>query len=255
MIAIGRDANKGAAVEAELVAASGGAGSFVQADLALVAEAQRVVAVLRGRLTNLDALILSAGVIEFQAATTAEGLDRSFVINFLHKLVIAEGVKPLLSKAAGRVVLVAAAIPRLLGPDWRNFEGPRIYAGLRDTGRLHVASLALVQSLAAEWRADGIDVTAIHPGQVDTGIYRDFSRWPWKALKPIMGITRVSVDRPAALLSWLAVSPEAKGQSGNFFPSVKNFSKSRVLARDDESVARVMKTARHVIVGVAAPPP
>ncbi len=73
------------------------------------------------------------------------------------------------------MVMVAADIPDCVSIDWSNFEGTRSYAGLLAVGRLHAASLARAQSLAGRWQASGIDVTAIRPGQVDTGIYRETS--------------------------------------------------------------------------------
>jgi NAD(P)-dependent dehydrogenase (short-subunit alcohol dehydrogenase family) len=252
VIVIGRDPTRGAELEAALRQASGGAGAFVPADLSLIGEARQVVSTLAGRLQKIDALIHSAGVIDRAPSTTREGLDKVFVTNFLHKLVLAEGLRPLLARARGRMVLVAAAVPDRMVPDWGNFEGRRVYSGVTALPRLQGASLSVAQHLAAEWKADGIEVTALHPGQVDTGIYRNFDRWPWTLAHRVMKLFFVPVERPAELTCWLAFSPEASGLSGHLFPSVKNFRKHRALRRDPAGVQRVLRTARAVLDGQGA---
>ncbi|MEZ0227419.1 MAG: SDR family NAD(P)-dependent oxidoreductase [Planctomycetota bacterium] len=118
---------------------------------------------------------------------------------------------------------------------------------------LHAASLAVAQSLASSWAPSGIEVTALHPGQVDTGIYRSFTRWPWTLARSFMSLFLVSVEKPAALASWLAFSPEARSSSGFLFPSVKNFGERRELRRDARSVARVLRTAREVLALTPCP--
>ena len=249
VVAIGRDPVRGAETEAALKRASDGFGVFLQADLSLISEARRVVKELTDRLPRIHALIQSAGVIEFDRATTAEGHNRMFVINFLHKVVLAEGLAPLLAKGPGRMVLVAADIPDRLQIDWANFEGERSYAGVVAMSNLHGAGLALAQKLAAEWKDRGIEVTAIHPGQVDTGIYRSFAGG-WRLGKAFMRFFLVPPERPAALLMWLAFSPDAKGLSGSFFPSPKNFAKRRILSRDAATLERVSATA-HAILSIS----
>ena len=243
VIVIGRDAAKGAEVETALRAAASGKGSFLQADLSLLSDARRVLRDLNGRLPRLDALIQSAGVIDFEATLTTEGLNKVFVTNFLQRFVLAEGLMPLLATASGRMVMVAADIPDKIEPDWANFEGAKTYSGITSLVRLHSAGLAFVQRFADEWAAIGIEVTAIHPGQVDTGIYRS-ATGPWAVLKPFMSLFFVPVEKPAALLSWLAFSPEAKGLSGNLFPSVRRRSKHRKLKRSAQTLDRVFAVAR-----------
>ncbi len=44
-----------------------------------------------GRLHKIDVLVQSAGVNEFEESTIAENLNRMFVTNFLHKVVLGEG--------------------------------------------------------------------------------------------------------------------------------------------------------------------
>jgi NAD(P)-dependent dehydrogenase (short-subunit alcohol dehydrogenase family) len=244
---IGRDPIRGAATEAALKSASGGKGSFVKADLSLLGDVNRVVEQLKSRLEKLDALVQSAGGVEFEASTTAEGLNKLFVMNFLHRVALAEGLKPLLAKAQGRMAWVAADLSDKQEPDWKNFEGQRIYAGVPALPRLHTAGLAMVQYFAAAWKSEGIEVTAIHPGIVETGFFRSVTGF-WKLIPMLFKPFFISAEKPAALLSWLAFAPEAKGLSGYFFPSVKDYTKRRLLNRSQDCVDRVQRVTKKTLI-------
>lgn len=242
VIVVGRDASRGAEVEAALKAASEGLGSFIQADISLMSECRRVKDEIIGRVQKVDALVQSAGVIDFAPETTSEGQNKMFVTNFLHKYAMAHGLRQLLAAARGRMVFVAADVPDKQEPDWANFEGARIYGGIPSLPRLQAATLAMAQYLGARGKDEGIEVTAIHPGLVDTGIFRS-AKGPWKLVKLIMSLFFVPVEKPAALVTWLAFSPEAQGLSGYFFPSIQDYGKRRLMQRSDEVMGRVMKVA------------
>jgi NAD(P)-dependent dehydrogenase (short-subunit alcohol dehydrogenase family) len=214
----------------------------LRADLSLLSEARRVVAEVDARLQKLDALILSAGSVEFIPATTSEGLDRTFVTNFLHKVVLAEGLKPRLAAAEGRLILVAADLPDTQEPDWANFEGKRSYAGLIGLPRLHSACLAMIQAWAADWKPERISVMAIHPGLVDTGFFRS-AKGPWRILNLLLKVLASPPEKAAALLDWLAFAEEPRQFSGWLFRSPGNFAKRRPLSRAPQVLERVAMTA------------
>jgi NAD(P)-dependent dehydrogenase (short-subunit alcohol dehydrogenase family) len=248
VLVIGRDAARGAETEAALKLASGGRGAFLQADLSLVSEGRRLVADLLARVPRIDALLLCAGVLDFEPTKTTEGLDKMFVTNFLHKLVLAEGLAALLAKGPGRLVLVAAVPQDSAAIDWTNFEGAREYAGMGALPRLHLLSLTVLQSLADDLKAAGIQVTAMNPGLSDTGIFRSATGF-WRFGQYLLRPFYVPVETPAVLLCWLAFAPEANAFSGHYFPSVKNNGKHHPFRRDGATLQRVLKTARTLLAG------
>jgi NAD(P)-dependent dehydrogenase (short-subunit alcohol dehydrogenase family) len=241
---VGRDAERGAQVQADLRSLSGGLGAFMQADLGLLAEARKVGAQLAARYPRLDAFIQSAGVIDFKAVSTAEGHNRLFTINFAHRAILAEALLPSLQAAGGRMLIVAADVPDKMLPDFAKLEGPRDYAGPMALPQLQSANLGLVQHYAAEW-SPKVAVMAIHPGVVDTGIMRSASGG-WKVLKALFGLLSIPVEKPAALLAWLAFSPEAAGYSGTMFSDPKNYAKRHQLARPQAAVDRIVAAAHSV---------
>ena len=221
-------------------------GSFLQADLSRIAEAKRVLEQISSRSAHLDAVILSAGGLDFRPVTTSEGLNNTFVVNFLHKFVLGEGLKAQLARGHGRLVLVAADIPDKMEPDWANFEGARVYAGVPSLPRLHAACLCLIQHWAMAWKSEGVEVMAIHPGVVETNFFRA-ATGPWKLLKVIFDLFATTPNAVATQLSTLAFAPELKGNNGEFFPAPKDPGKHRPLQRPAATIERVVKVAQSTL--------
>ncbi|WP_433359984.1 hypothetical protein ACQPZX_25930 [Actinoplanes sp. CA-142083] len=136
-----------------------------RADLSLLSETVRAAAEAPRR---LDAIVCCAGVFSLRAETTAEGLERSFVLNYLSRFLLVRLLLPRLAPD-GRVVLVAAAgrYPDTLG-DARALRGGR---GLRISGRTQFANDLFAVELAA--RYPGLAVSCVYPGLVATRVFRD----------------------------------------------------------------------------------
>lgn len=246
VVVLGRDEGKGGKVEAELRALAG-AGGFLRADLSLIGETRRTVATIEERLPTLDALILSAGGVDAGGTRTTEGLDKLFVTNFLHRIVLAQGLHGRLAAARGRLVLVGGDVPDLVPIDWRALEHARAFAGIGSLVQIQALALAMIQHLAREWSGDGIVVSAIHPGVVKTDLFRSARAPHERAIQFITELMASPPERPAKLLAWLAFSPEAAAMSGELFPTPGNWSRHRTLARDAAAVARVMAAARQAL--------
>lgn len=108
---VGRDAERGAEVLSALRAARPGVQHvFLQADLSLLSEAARVADEVEHLTDRLDAAIFCAGVLALRPEWTREGLERTFVLNYLSRYLLATRLVPALTLApAGRLVLVANA--------------------------------------------------------------------------------------------------------------------------------------------------
>ncbi len=84
VVLVGRDADKGARVEREIREMTGNAEvQFLQADLSLVREANRLTDEIAGRWPALHYLVHSAGVVRGRRELTVEGIESNFAINYL----------------------------------------------------------------------------------------------------------------------------------------------------------------------------
>ncbi|MFD0205542.1 MULTISPECIES: SDR family NAD(P)-dependent oxidoreductase [Saccharothrix] len=108
VVVIGRSAQKGAELARE--ADAGDRFHFIAADLALVAENQRVVAEVTERLGHVDALVLCAAYLRMDRVVTAEGFEHSFALAYLSRFVLSTGLAPLMRDSAAPVIVNLAVI-------------------------------------------------------------------------------------------------------------------------------------------------
>lgn len=99
VVVVGRSRQKFDALHQE----AGGDATFVQADLSLVREIERVVADLQ-RYERIDALVLAASYVRYQRAETEEGLEHQFALFYLGRALLVRGLADRLGTVVNLVV-------------------------------------------------------------------------------------------------------------------------------------------------------
>jgi 3-oxoacyl-[acyl-carrier protein] reductase len=154
---VGRDQ----AALAHLLGAAGGGGTVLQADLAQPENARGLVAKAVDVLGGLDAIVSSAGIVEYAhvEVVTAEAIERQHAINFTSPLCIAlEGAAVL--PDGGSIVFVASTLALTPAPLTLGYAASK------------AALVAATRSLALELAPRGIRVNAVAPGPVATDMLR-----------------------------------------------------------------------------------
>src|SRR5262245_31559188 len=115
VLIVGSDPDKGAWAEHELrVAAGHDRVYFLQADLSLMRETDRLADEVIARLSKLKTLVLCAGVLRGRRIETPEGVESNFAINYLSRFALTGRLLPLLQAAgapgaAARIVVIGGA--------------------------------------------------------------------------------------------------------------------------------------------------
>src|SRR6476661_3975164 len=154
VIVHGRDADRGAAVVAE-IENGGGSARFVGADLGEPAEALR----LAEEVGDVDILVNNAGFAWFgpSAKLAVNTLDRLFAANVQAPYLLASVLAPKMVARGGGVIINVASRAGTVGqPDTAAY------------GATKAALASLARSWAAEYGPAGIRVNAISPGPVYT---------------------------------------------------------------------------------------
>jgi len=191
---IGRDACKGEEAVHELRSSSGNPGiDFLQADLSLMSECDRVSAQILEHWPSLHYLVHSAGVVRGRRELTAEGLESNFATNYLSRYGLTQRLRPLLSATGtpedpARVVIVSGAARggRIYFNDVNlasNFSVLRAILQFCEANDLYTAELT--RRLRAESAAPRVVVTCLKVGVVKTRIRRGFPLW-MKLLVPLL---------------------------------------------------------------------
>lgn len=140
-------------------AAAAGLGALaVAADVAREADCNRLVEAHRERYGGLDVLVNSAGtgVAGRIEDVQASHLDLQLGVNLRGLVLVTRAAIPLLRASRGLIVNLASIAGTIPTP------------GLAVYGATKAAVIALTRSLNAELEDDGVRVTALCPGFVDT---------------------------------------------------------------------------------------
>jgi NAD(P)-dependent dehydrogenase (short-subunit alcohol dehydrogenase family) len=218
----GRDPERGAEVLAVLATINPGAKhAFVAADLSLLSETSRLADDVRRHTDRLDAVVCCAGILSTVPDWTPEGLERTLVLNYLSRHLLARLLIPMLADVpSGRLVLVANAgkYPDTL--DFDDLQHRRGPAGLVVSGRTQFANDLLAVELSERLKHTRMEVTCVYPGVVKTALFQHATGLPGLArrLAPVLvALLGRSPDAAADTPAWLAHDPDAAGRSGQFF--------------------------------------
>lgn len=241
VLIVGRDPEKGARVERELRATAGPQRvRFLQADLGLMRDTDRLADEIIARVPKLHRLVLCAGVIRGRRLLTKEGVESNFAINYLSRFVLTGRLRPLLQTAgapgaAARIAVVggAAMNGRIHYDDvnlTRNFRILTMVPQFCQANDLFVIEQA--RRLAERGEQPRVTITTLKIGVVRTHIRRDFPWW-MKVLVPLVfdPLLGQTTEQIAESAMRLLVSPEFEGKSGLLFTQITRFRVAEPSAR------------------------
>lgn len=181
----------------------------IRADLSLLSETARAADEVAARGRSLDAIVCCAGVFALRAETTADGLERAYVLNYLSRYLLVRRLLPLLAPE-GRVVLVANA------GKYRDTPGTPRW-GLRVSGRTQFANDLFAVELA-ERRPD-LAVSCVFPGLVATRVFRDARGVPGPLRRAMDALQqRAGADPAQAAATPVQLAAGPRRESGFYGP-------------------------------------
>jgi NAD(P)-dependent dehydrogenase (short-subunit alcohol dehydrogenase family) len=218
----GRDRGRAAAVLDELHRIGPEADHrFLPADLALLRDTAGLAEAIGEATDRLDAIVCCAGLFSTVTDYTSEGLERTFVLNYLSRYLLVRRLLPLLRAGPSpRVVLVANAgiYPDTIDLD--DLQHRRGRPGMAVAGRTQFANDLLAVKLAERYGGDGVQVTCVYPGNVRTEVFanavglRPVTRAVVRTLNRLVG---AAPEQAAYTPAFLASAPEAGDLGGRFY--------------------------------------
>ena len=238
----GRDRARGAALVAELNKSGRGRAQFYQADFASLEAVRGLAEAVKRDHERLDVLINNAGLgsgpVGHKRATSAEGYELRFQVNYLAGVLLTHLLLPLLEASApARIVNVASLGQSPIDFDDVMLERP--YDGRRAYTQSKLAQIMFTFDLAQELDGTGVTVSCLHPATfMDTTMVRQ------------NGVTPIStVDQGAEAILNLAVGSAVAGKTGLY---CNGLSPAEANPQAYDKVARAkLKALSEKLVGIA----
>lgn len=185
-----------------------------QLDLADLSNVRACAQRLNDELDGLDGLINNAGVAPTRQRHTTDGFEMQFGVNYLAPVLLTHLLLPLLLQRHGaRVVHVASMMHWLGRVNRKTWRGRRPYLVLDAYGQSKLGNILFSDVLAQRLAGQGITSNALHPGGVDTGIFRSVPGPAMRLIRP----TLTTPESAARLPVRIVLDDDFVGVTGGYF--------------------------------------
>ncbi|HDQ46306.1 MAG TPA: SDR family NAD(P)-dependent oxidoreductase [bacterium] len=164
----------------------------------------------------LHVLSLNHGVLLPKRETTADGIEKTWAVNYLSGFMLSGLLLPALRAGSPARILSVVGSPGLLRMTRLGFEEigeTGRYNGFRAIRQSVLARLVFTQEIASRLTGEGVTANVFHPGIVRSGFGRHlpaFLRFLHAAASPLM-----SRESPTGV--WAATDPGLGAVSGAYF--------------------------------------
>lgn len=211
-----RNRAKGEAVQAQIKAASGNVQvDLIVADLSSLADVRRAANELKQRYTQLHVLINNAGGMNAERKVTSDGLEATFVTNYLAPFLLTQLLLDVLKASTpARIINVSAPAHKIGKIDFADLQSEHHYNALKAYSQAKLAQIYFTYDLAERLVTTDVTVNALDPGHVVTNFNTSTKGLMHAIAKIIYFFDGISPEKGAQTILYLATSPDVEGVSG-----------------------------------------
>ena len=208
-----RDQNKASAAREQILQAAPTAAVEIYAlDLASFDSIRSFAEKVMQDHPAIDVLINNAGAYPVRQQYTREGFELQFGVNYLGHFLLTHLLLPALAAAGSARIVHLSSIMHNLGKlNFGSFKGRQHYSGTAAYAQSKLANAMFNADLARRLPTN-ITTNAVHPGGVESDIYREMPGWVYRILKLFL----ITPDRAAFLISDMALGDNWSGRNGEF---------------------------------------
>jgi NAD(P)-dependent dehydrogenase (short-subunit alcohol dehydrogenase family) len=215
------------------------------ADLSVQEEVYHLGETIRADYDRLDVLINNAGVFSETREETVDGIELTFAVNHLAPFLLTHLVLPRIRETAGRagqarIITVSSEAHRGTSIDFDDINAEQGYSALQAYGQSKLANILFTHELARRLRGEGVLVNSVHPGVVNTNIWRG-SGWISRLARLFSWLYK-RPEEGAKSIVYLAASPEVE-ETGQYFKETEVVNPSPE-AYDEKAAARLWTLSR-----------
>lgn len=208
-----RDLEKAERARREISGAAPKAEVFLYAlDLANLDSVRACAAAVMNDFPQLDVLINNAGLVPTKQQFTHEGFEMQFGVNYLGPFLLTHLLLPALEKAPeARIVNLSSIMHHFGKIDFDSFRGKPKYSSIGAYGQSKLGNLMFSNELSRRLPAHVLS-NAVHPGGVDSDIYRELP----KPVHAVLRLFLITTERAGRYIANMAVGNEWAGRTGEF---------------------------------------
>lgn len=210
-----RNPDKASQAKKQLDAIGTGKVDTVTLDLNDLAQIAQTADTLISQFEKIDVLVNNAGMMTPQLESTADGFEKQIGVNYIGPFLLTMKLLPLIKKAEQGRIIHLASMMHLLGQiDVGQFKADQVkkYNGVRSYANSKLANLLFSNTLAQQLQGSSVTSNALHPGGVDSEIYRELPKYQYNALKLFL----IPTSKPAELIKKMAFSTEWSQCNGDY---------------------------------------
>ena len=197
----------------------------------------------------LDALICNAGVMGLQQLEQVDGVEKHFATNHLgHFLLTAHLMDMLRAAPQGRVAVLSSAAMGWAAPtgiEWDNLSGSRNYDSKQAYGQSKLANALFSLELSRRLAGTRATSNSLHPGYVDTQLFRHYPR-SLTGYNGILAGSKRTVPQGAATSCYVVTAPALVRVTGRHFRDSNPVIPDR-RALDPDAAARLWDVSQKLL--------
>lgn len=190
--------------------------SYLVGDLSTIQSTRALAQKIKSEFPTMDVFISNAGVWMTEKQLNLDGLEMTFMVNYVAHQILCEELLPVLQKnAPARIINVNSGLYNNGNlnlnktPKGLDFHPIKTYANSK------FCAVLFNIELAQQLEGTGVTINAVHPGVIKTGL-ADTPKFIGKVIK----FVKLFLKQPqegAIAPSWLAVAPTLENVNGVFY--------------------------------------
>ncbi|XP_019724991.1 retinol dehydrogenase 12 [Hippocampus comes] len=182
---------------------------------------------------QVNILINNAGIMMCPYSKTADGFEMQFGVNHLGHFLLTYLLLDLIKfSAPARIVVVASVAHTWTGLRLDDLNSESSYDTVKAYGQSKLANVLFARALAKKLKGTGVSVFSLHPGVVQSDLWRHQHQCIQVAVKIFSIFTKTTVEGAQTTL-YCAVQPGLESQSGGYFSDCASARCSRSASDDD----------------------
>jgi retinol dehydrogenase-12 len=217
-------------VAEQIQSSTGNPVEWIAADLSTLSGIKATASQFTQNHNQLNILINNAGALFNRHLLTQDGFEMTFAFNHLNYFLFTHELLDLIkSSQPARIINVSSlAHASLTEFDFDNLQGEKSFNGWIAYSRSKLCNLFFTYELARSLKRFDINVNALHPGYVDSGLGMN-NGYIFKLFAKIGAKVFAKRPRQGAEISiYLATSLDVKGISSKYFSACRETPSSKI---------------------------